>query len=162
MFLYDEKLHGKGMELEDVFNAAADCSLKAMYPDWLSLSGPGFVGDMYRKYGSVISPMGCRAFLSPFYERGFSAPADEEDVPVFTGRFNIGVVSLHLPMIYQKSVKEGKDFHKVLDHSSLLTAKTAWISAVEAVFLMFKYFFKYPHFLKSPSVIYVRRVKRLP
>ena len=46
--------------------------------------------------------------------------------------------------------------------SSLLTAKTAWISAVEAVFLMFKNFFKYPHFLKSPSVIYVRRVKRLP
>ena len=116
VFLYDEKLHGKGMELEDVFNEAVNCSLKAMYPDWLSLTGPGFVGDMYKKYGEVISPMGCRAFLSPFYERGFSEPADKEDVPVFTGRFNIGVVSLHLPMIYKRSLEEGIDFHKVLDH----------------------------------------------
>lgn len=50
----------------------------------------------------VISPMGCRAFLSPWYERGGMYPAEDKDVPVFTGRFNIGAVSLHLPMILAK------------------------------------------------------------
>ncbi len=29
-------------------------------------------------------------------------PADEQDEPVFVGRFNIGAVSLHLPMIICK------------------------------------------------------------
>ena len=43
-------------------------------------------------------------------------PADENDVPVFVGRFNLGVVSLHLPMILAKSRQENKDFYKVLDY----------------------------------------------
>ena len=58
----------------------------------------------------------CRAFLSPWYERGGMEPADENDVPVFTGRFNIGAVSLHLPMIFMKAKEEGKDFYTVLDY----------------------------------------------
>ena len=57
VFLYDEKLHGKGMPLEDVFEAGIDCSSKAMYPDWLSLSGEGYVPEMYQKYEKIISPM---------------------------------------------------------------------------------------------------------
>lgn len=32
----------------------------------------------------------CRAFLSPWYERGGMNPADENDEPVFVGRFNLG------------------------------------------------------------------------
>lgn len=43
-------------------------------------------------------------------------PADANDTPIFTGRFNIGAVTLHLPMIYQKAKTEGKDFYKVLDY----------------------------------------------
>ena len=116
VFLYDEKLHGPGGELEDVFEAGIECSQKAMYPDWLSLTGDGYVADIYKKYGKIISPMGCRAFLSPWYERGGMEPADENDVPVYIGRFNIGAVSLHLPMIYAKSVQEGKDFFETLDY----------------------------------------------
>ena len=46
--------------------------------------------------------MGCRAFLSPWFERGGMEPADENDRPVFVGRFNIGAVSLHLPMILRQ------------------------------------------------------------
>ncbi len=57
----------------------------------------------------------CRAFLAPWYERGGMQPEDENDVPVFIGRFNIGAVSLHLPMILAKARQENKDFHKVLD-----------------------------------------------
>lgn len=58
----------------------------------------------------------CRAFLSPWYEKGGMYPADENDKPVFVGRFNIGAVSLHLPMILAKARQESKDFYEVLDH----------------------------------------------
>lgn len=116
VFLYDENLHGPGKELEDVFRAGVECSAKTMYPDWLSLTGEGYVASMYKKYKKVISPMGCRAFLSPWYERGGMNPADEKDEPIFVGRFNIGAVSLNLPMIYAKSQKESRDFYEVLDY----------------------------------------------
>ena len=59
VFLYDENLHGPGKPLEDVFEAGIDCSSKTMYPDWLSLTGEGYVPSMYQKYGKVVSPMGC-------------------------------------------------------------------------------------------------------
>ncbi len=116
VFLYDENLHGPGKELEDVFEAGVKCSAKTMYPDWLSLTGKGYIASMYKQYGKIISPMGCRAFLSPWYERGGMHPADENDTPVFVGRFNIGAVSLHLPMILAKSRQESRDFYEVLDY----------------------------------------------
>ena len=116
VFLYDEKIHGEGGELEDVFLAGVECSAKTMYPDWLSLSGKGYIASMYKQYGKVISPMGCRAFLSPWYERGGMHPADDKDQPIFVGRFNIGAVSLHLPMILEKSRHESRDFYEVLDY----------------------------------------------
>ena len=116
VFLYDEKLHGPGGELEDVFEAGIDCSRKTMYPDWLSLTGEGYIASMYKQYGKIISPMGCRAFLSPWYERGGMHPADDEDTPVFVGRFNIGAVSLHLPMILARARQEARDFYEVLDY----------------------------------------------
>ena len=116
VFLYDEELHGPGKELEDVFEVGIQCSSKTMYPDWLSLTGEGYVPSIYKKYKKPISPMGCRAFLSPWFERGGMEPADENDVPIFEGRFNVGAVSLHLPMILAKSRQENKDFYEVLDY----------------------------------------------
>jgi ribonucleoside-triphosphate reductase (formate) len=116
VFLYDKNLHGEGCELEEVFEAGILCSSKTMYPDWLSLTGEGYVPSVYKKYGEIISPMGCRAFLSPWYREGGMNPANEEDTPVFTGRFNIGAVSLHLPMILAKANQESKDFYEVLDY----------------------------------------------
>ena len=119
VFLYDKNLHGDGSSKypsADVFNAGIDCSSKTMYPDWLSLTGDGYVAEMYKKYGKVVSPMGCRAFLSPWYEKGGMHPADENDKPIFEGRFNLGVVSLHLPMILAKARRESKDFYEVLDY----------------------------------------------
>lgn len=116
VFLYDENLHGPGKELEDVFDAGVECSAKTMYPDWLSLTGKGYIASMYKQYGKIISPMGCRAFLSPWYEKGGMNPADSSDYPVFVGRFNIGAVSLHLPMILAKARHESKDFYEVLDY----------------------------------------------
>lgn len=108
VFLYDENLHGEGRINEDVFEEAVKCSSKTMYPDYLSLTGEGYVPSMYKKYGAVISPMGCRAMLSPYF--------DKDGNPVFVGRFNIGAVSLHLPMIYAKAKQENTDFYEVLDY----------------------------------------------
>jgi len=281
-FLYDKDLHGPNKILEDVFMAAIDCSQKTMYPDYLSLTGDGYIPSMYKKYGKVVSLMGCvhgsssikcanskyypdsiyegpisqvwddmekiftskqqvlgddrfkyiefkepyldlrvwdnklnmyvgvkkiirnitnrwlkikltntyelictpdhpipvlhkdclradeiqvgdsliisnsddnfskvisiteidcnqeytydvetesshfmvnsiyshncRASLSPWYERGGMNPADDNDVPVFTGRFNMGAITLHLPMILAKSREENKDFYEVLSY----------------------------------------------
>ena len=116
VFLYDKKLHGEGGVLRENFLNAIECSKKTMYPDYLSLSGEGYVPEMYKKYGKIVSPMGCRAFLSPWYERGGMSPMDASDKPVFVGRFNIGAVSLNLPMILAKAREEQKDFYDVLDY----------------------------------------------
>lgn len=116
VFLYDKNIHGEGKECNDVFEAGIQCSASTMYPDWLSMSGEGYISNMYQKYGTAISPMGCRAFLSPWYERGGMEPADENDKPIFVGRCNLGVVSLHLPMILAKARRESRDFYEVLDY----------------------------------------------
>lgn len=118
VLLYDKNLHGEGCVNEDVFQAGIKCSSIAMYPDWLSLSGQGYISEMYQKYGvtGAISPMGCRAFLSPWYQKGGATPLDDTDTPVFEGRFNIGAISLNLPMILAKSQMENLDFYNVLDY----------------------------------------------
>lgn len=58
VFLYDENIHGEGKECRDVYEEAVNCSSKTMYPDWLSLTGDGYVPSMFKKYGKIISPMG--------------------------------------------------------------------------------------------------------
>lgn len=65
---------------------------------------------------AIVSPMGCRAYLSPLYKEGGLTPASEFDTPLFTGRFNGGAISLNLPMILRRSQSEGKDFYEVLDY----------------------------------------------
>ena len=54
--------------------------------------------------------------MSPYWVNGGQNKADENDIPVFEGRFNIGAISLHLPMILAKSREENKDFYEVLDY----------------------------------------------
>lgn len=115
-FFYDEELHGEGKELEWLFLEAIDCSSKSMYPDFISVSGDGYAPKIYKKYGVAISRMGCRANLSPWYERGGMEPADENDKPVYNGRFNMGAISLNFPMIAMKAKKEDKDFYDVLTY----------------------------------------------
>ena len=83
--------------------------------DFLSLTGEGYIPSMYKQYGEVVSLMGCRASLSPYYREGGIYPADEQDTPVFVGRFNIGAISLHLPLIYQEAKEKKIDFYKHLD-----------------------------------------------
>ena len=115
-FFYDENLHGEGKELEWLFDEALDCSMKTMYPDFISCTGDGYAPSIYKKYGVPISRMGCRANLSPWYERGGMSPADENDKPIYDGRFNMGAISLHFSMIGAKAKKEDKDYFEVLDY----------------------------------------------
>ena len=58
----------------------------------------------------------CRAYLSPYFEKGGMLPEDETDKPYFIGRFNIGAITLHLPLIYQEAKETGKDFYEILDY----------------------------------------------
>ena len=117
VFLYDKNLHGKDGMLYSLFEKALYCSSKVMYPEYLSLTGEkGIVSEVYKKYGEIISPMCCRAFLTKWFERGGEKPEDDDDRPVFIGRFNIGVVSLNLPMILAKSRKKCNSFFDELDY----------------------------------------------
>lgn len=114
-FFYDEELHGEGKELEWLFEEAIDCSSKSMYPDFISLVS-GYAGNIYKKYKTPISRMGCRASLAPWYRDGGMHPKDDNDVPIYTGRFNMGAIALNFPMYVEKAKDEGKDFYEVLDY----------------------------------------------
>lgn len=115
-FFYDEALHGEGCQLEWLFDEAIRCSMATMYPDFISLTGDGFISSIYKKYGVPISKMGCRASVGAWFERGGMEPADENDKMVADGRFNMGAISLHYSMIAAKAKKEDKDFFEVLDY----------------------------------------------
>lgn len=87
---------------KDLFEKAIECNTATMYPDYVSLDA-GYTGEVYKRTGLVVSPMGCRSFLSPYY--------DEEGKEYYVGRANVGVVSLNLPLIYMsyKNFYEGID-----------------------------------------------------
>lgn len=87
VFLYDEKLHGKDGVLREVYDAGIECSKKAMYPDWLSLTGEGYVPSIYKKYDRVISPMGCVKY--------------DETIELETGNHRIGEVVQVVDKLYE-------------------------------------------------------------
>lgn len=111
VFLYDENKINEDEDHKELFELAVKCSSKCMYPDFLSLTGNPEVNKVaqeYLEYGTIVSPMGCRAYLSHW--------GDSEHPSVTTGRCNIGAVSLNLPLIYAVAKRENKDFYEVLDN----------------------------------------------
>ena len=117
VFLYTDKFHGEGKPYEHLYDKAIECSAKAMYPDYTGLDGENnYLATMYHKYGGVVSPMGCRAYLSPYFEKGGFEPLGDDDKGVFVGRFNVGAVTLNLCWIYQEAKVTGQDFYKLLDY----------------------------------------------
>lgn len=66
VFLYDKNLHGKDKELYEVYKTALLCSSKTMYPDWLSLTGEGYVSDIYKNTGKLF----LQWVVEPSYRRG--------------------------------------------------------------------------------------------
>ena len=109
VFLFDKLLVDKVKEVSDIFDLSLKCSSECMYPDYLSLTGmPSFnkVAQVYRDSGGgvITSPMGCRAYLSPW--------KDENGDYRTVGRCNIGAVSLNLPVIMAKCKKQFGVFWK--------------------------------------------------
>lgn len=105
VFLYDEDKIKEDEDHKELFELAVKCSSQCMYPDYLSLNH-GKVADIYKRTGAITSPMGCRAYLTEWY--------DKEGNAITIGRCNIGAVSLNLPLIWQVSKKEDKVFFYAL------------------------------------------------
>lgn len=111
VYLYVEDSVRFIKEAHEIFDLAIKCSSKCMYPDFLSLTGDwvnNAVAKQYLKNGQVVTPMGCRAYLSPWKD-------PETDQWITNGRCNIGAVSLNLPLIYAVAKQENKGFYEVLD-----------------------------------------------
>ena len=69
---------------------------------------PPFGGAVIRFYinynGKHVS-----VYLDGYSELGYMV--DENDKPIYEGRFNLGAISLHFPMILAKAKQENKDFY---------------------------------------------------
>ena len=57
----------------------------------------------------------CRAFLSPWFEKGGMTQLNENDKAITIGRFNLGAITLHVPMILAKA-REERNFYEVFDY----------------------------------------------
>lgn len=88
----------------DLKRLSIECSARRIYPDYLS------VHKNLEVTGSTctpVSPMGCRSFLTKYI--------DANGIEKYDGRFNLGVVSINLPMVAQESVNTNVDFWRMLD-----------------------------------------------
>lgn len=92
VYLYDKNQIEEDPYSSHLFDLAVETSAECMYPDYLSLTSKyGTVSRIYKEQGVITSPMGCRAYLSPW--------KNSEGKYVTIGRCNIGAVSLNLPVI---------------------------------------------------------------
>lgn len=102
VYVLDENNCLKGGKYDYLTELAVRCSIKRMYPDYISAKK---MREIYQ--GNVFSPMGCRSFLSPW--------KDEKGQYKFEGRFNQGVVSINLPQIGIIAKGDEDKFWKLLD-----------------------------------------------
>lgn len=105
VYLYDKNQIENDRFSSDLFNKAVKTSATCMYPDYLSLNGSPEVNKVaqeFKDYGTIISPMGCRAYLSHY---------EDENGARTIGRCNIGAVSLNIPVIMAVAKQEfGSDW----------------------------------------------------
>ena len=85
----------------DISQFAFECMTKSIYPDIL------FITKEQLENGTVVYPMGCRAFLSPWFNK--------DGKEIYSGRFNIGATSINLPRIAIKFKGDEEGFYKELD-----------------------------------------------
>ncbi|MGF6907564.1 anaerobic ribonucleoside-triphosphate reductase [Fusobacterium sp. PH5-44] len=85
----------------DISQYAFQCMTMSIYPDIL------FVTEDEIKNGTVVYPMGCRAFLSKW--------TNEKNEEKYAGRFNMGATSINLPRIAIKNQGDEAGFYKELD-----------------------------------------------
>ena len=85
----------------DIAQLGFECMTKSIYPDIL------FITKEQLEKGTVVYPMGCRAFLSPWF--------NEKGEEIYSGRFNIGATTINLPRIAIKNRGDEAGFYKELD-----------------------------------------------
>lgn len=85
----------------DIAQLAFECMTKSIYPDIL------FITKEQLEKGTVVYPMGCRAFL-PYW-------ADANGKEKYAGRFNIGATTMNLPRMAIKNRGDEEGFYKELD-----------------------------------------------
>lgn len=116
VFLHREDINGKlGTPNYDLKQLGIKCSMENLYPDWLSLDA-GYLGEVFDRCGKAISPMGCRAFLSPW--------ENENGEETYIGRFNIGAVTLNLPRYAIDSNGDKEVFFSLIDKYFELALQT--------------------------------------
>jgi len=97
---------------KDLKQLGVRCSAKRLYPDWLSLD-EGYMKEVYERSGEAITPMGCRAFLSPFKD------GEQE---IYQGRANVGAVTLNLPLIALETKDESTFLEKIEHYAEMVFA----------------------------------------
>ena len=103
VYVLDENNCLKGGKYDYITkNYAIPCSAKRMYPDYISAKQMRQIYD-----GNVFSCMGCRSFLSPWYDKNGKVK--------FEGRFNAGVVSINLPQIAIITKGKENNFFQLLE-----------------------------------------------
>lgn len=95
----------------DISQIAFKCMTTSIYPDIL------FVTKEELEKETVVYPMGCRAFLSPWF--------DKKENEVYSGRFNIGATTINLPRIAIKHKGDEIGFYKELDELLLLARENS-------------------------------------
>lgn len=99
----------------DILQLAFQCMTKSIYPDIL------FITEEQWKNGTVVYPMGCRAFLSPWF--------DKNGKETYSGRFNIGATTINLPRIAIRHRGDEAGFYKELDELLLLARENSLFRA---------------------------------
>lgn len=107
VFFYRDEIHGEGGINEDLYNLAIECRAKRAYPDMLSLD-EGYCGYIWKTYGYALAPMGCRAYLSVYF--------NENGDPVFNGRANCGAITINTvrPALMFRDTRNQNDYFKEL------------------------------------------------
>lgn len=109
-FLHRKEINGSPESPNyDIKQLGIQCSRLRLYPDWLSLDS-GNLAEVYERSNQVVSGMGCRAYLSPFW--------DEQGNEIYTGRSNIGAVTLNLPKIGLEAKGDWNKFFDLIDKYS--------------------------------------------
>ena len=100
VYLYDKNQVQNDLHSAGLFDEAVKTSSTCMYPDYLSISSEyGTVSRLFKEEGVITSPMGCRAYLSPWKD-------PETGKYVTIGRCNIGAVSLNIPLMIKVAMTE--------------------------------------------------------
>ena len=85
----------------DILKLAMKCMANSIYPDII------FPTKEQVDNGTVVYPMGCRAYLSPWF--------NEEGKEIYAGRFNIGATSINLVRLAIENKGNEKAFYEKLD-----------------------------------------------